>query len=143
MLAMCTSPTPEQLVELAGGLAMEAAARGDRPFGAVLISPHGEVVSMASNREVTSDDPTAHAERILLRGARSQGFTSPLRGYTVAVNAPPCSMCVAALSDAGVGSLIYRAESGAVVKNSPSVFAEQLSTRQSTPSPSSIVRSSE
>jgi tRNA(adenine34) deaminase len=117
--------------------------RGDPAFGAVLVSPHGEVVGMASNREITDGDPNAHAERVLLRAATAASIAAPLRGYTVAVNAEPCAMCASALVEAGVGSLIYGTPSGSVEKNSPIVFAEQLSARQSTPSPSSIVRSSE
>jgi tRNA(Arg) A34 adenosine deaminase TadA len=140
---MCVAPTPEQLIDLANGLAAEAAQRGDRPYGAVLVSPHGEVVAMTSNREISSGDPTAHAEVELLRAAAASGVAPPLGGYTVAVNDQPCAMCAAATLDAGVGLLIYPVASGAVVKNSPSVLAEQLSARQSTPSPSSIVRNSE
>jgi tRNA(adenine34) deaminase len=106
---MCVSPTPEQLVQAAMALAAEAAARGDAPFGAVLVSPHGEVVAMASNRQVSANDPTAHAELELLRAAAKAGYRPPLRGYNVAVNAEPCSMCASALVKAEVGSLIYGA----------------------------------
>jgi tRNA(Arg) A34 adenosine deaminase TadA len=140
---VCASPTPGQLVELADGLAAEAAGRGDRPYGAVLVSPHGEVEIMATNRERSAGDATAHAEMELLRAAARAGIATPLGNRTVAVNAEPCAMCASALLEAGVGSLVYRAHSGEVVKNSPIVFAEQLSARQSSPRPSSIVRRSE
>ncbi len=106
---MCVSPTPEQLVETAMGLAAEAAKRGDPPFGAVLVSPHGEVVAMASNRQVSSDDPTAHAELELLRAAARAGYRPPLSGHTIAVNAEPCSMCASAIAKAALGGLVYGA----------------------------------
>ena len=106
---MCVRPTPEQLVQTAMTLAAEAGARGDPPFGAVLLSPHGEVVAMASNRQSSGNDPTAHAELELLRAAAKAGYPPPLRGYTVAVNAEPCSMCASALVKAEVGKLIYGA----------------------------------
>jgi tRNA(adenine34) deaminase len=106
---MCVAPTPEQLVETAMTLAAEAGLRGDPPFGALLVSPHGEVAVMASNRQVSGGDPTAHAELELLRAAARAGHPPPLRGYTVVVNAEPCSMCAAALVKAEVGSLIYGA----------------------------------
>ena len=106
---MCIAPTPEQLVETAMTLAAEAGRRGDPPFGALLVSPHGEVVSMASNRQVSGSDPTGHAEIELLRAAARDGHRPPLRGYTVVVNAEPCSMCASALVKAEVGSLIYGA----------------------------------
>ena len=106
---MCVSPTPEQLVQTAMTLAAEAGKRGDPPFGALLVSPHGEVVAMASNRQVSAADPTAHAEMELLRGAARAGAPPSLRGYTVAVNAEPCSMCASALVKAEVGKLLYGA----------------------------------
>jgi tRNA(adenine34) deaminase len=106
---MCVSPTPTALVELAMGLAAEAGARGDPPFGAVLVSPHGEVVAMASNRQVSGNDPTAHAEIELLRAAARGGTHLPLRAHTLVVNAEPCSMCASAIVKAGVGSLVYGA----------------------------------
>ena len=90
-------------------LAAEAGRRGDPPFGAVLVSPHGEVVAIASNRQLSGGDPTAHAELELLRAAASDGHRPPLRGYTVVVNAEPCSMCASALVKAEVGALIYGA----------------------------------
>ena len=106
---MCVAPTPAQLVELAMTLAAEAGRRGDPPFGAVLVSAHGEVVAMASNRQVSGNDPTAHAELELLRAAARAGYGPPLLGSTVAVNAEPCSMCASALVKAELGSLIYGA----------------------------------
>lgn len=106
---MCVAPTPEQLVQTSMTLATEAGRRGDPPFGALLVSPHGEVVVMASNRQVSGDDPTAHAEIELLRAAARDGHRPPLRGYTVVVNGEPCSMCASALVKADVGSLIYGA----------------------------------
>ena len=106
---MCASPTPEQLVAMTMTLAAEAARRGDPPFGAVLVSAQGEVVAMASNRQVSSDDPTAHAEIELLRAAPRAGYRPPLRGCTVVINAEPCSMCASALVKAEVGALVYGA----------------------------------
>jgi len=106
---MCVAPTPEQLVETAMTLAAEAGIRGDPPFGALLVSPHGEVVAVASNRQLSGADITAHAEIDLLRAGARAGHRSPLRGYTVVVNAEPCSMCASALVKAEVGALIYGA----------------------------------
>lgn len=109
MAAMCVSPTQEALVRLAMGLAAEAGNRGDPPFGAVLVSPHGEVVAMASNRQVSAKDPTAHAEIELLRAAAHAGIAPPLTGHAVVVNAEPCSMCASALVKAAVSELVYGA----------------------------------
>ena len=109
MPRMCVTPTHEALVQLAMTLAAEAAGRGDPPFGALLVSPHGEVVAMASNRQVSGDDPTAHAEIELLRVAARSGYRPPLAGHTLVVNAEPCSMCASAIVKAAPAALVYGA----------------------------------
>jgi tRNA(adenine34) deaminase len=52
-------------------LALEAAsaavAKGEVPVGAVLAADSGEVLAVASNAQITSCDPTAHAEMLALR----------------------------------------------------------------------------
>lgn len=90
-------------------LAGEAGARGDPPFGALLLDPDGAVVARASNRQVSADDPTAHSEIELLRLAARSDHRSPLRGYRIVVNAEPCSMCASAIVKAELAELIYGA----------------------------------
>ncbi len=128
---MCVSPTPEQLVEAAMTLASEAAARGDPPFGALLVSPHGEVVAMASNRQVSGDDPTAHAEVELLRAAARAGHRPPLSSYTMAINAEPCSMCASAVVKAGLGALVFGAPHEAHMD--PKLGSEEVFARSARP----------
>ena len=90
-------------------LAGEAGTRGDPPFGAVLVDRFGTVVARASNRQVSGDDPTAHSEIELLRAAAWAGHRAPLDGYTIVVNAEPCSMCASAIVKAAAAELIYGA----------------------------------
>lgn len=90
-------------------LAAEAGRRGDPPFGALLVSPQAEVVAMASNRQVSATDPTAHAEIVLLREAARAGYAPPLHGCTIVVNAEPCSMCASAIVKAAPAALLYGA----------------------------------
>ena len=99
----------EVLSRAAMALAAEAGARGDPPFGALLVDRDGVVVSRASNRQVSGDDPTAHAEIELLRLAAAAGHRWPLRGYVMVVNAEPCSMCASAIVKAELDELIYGA----------------------------------
>jgi len=49
--------------------ARAAAARGEVPVGAVVVSPTGEVLAVAGNRTLELRDPTAHAETLAIRGA--------------------------------------------------------------------------
>ena len=99
----------EALVRAAMRLAAEAGDRGDPPFGSLLVDPTGVVVAQASNRQVSGDDPTAHAEIELLRAAARAGHRAPLEGYLVAVNAEPCSMCASAVVKAAPDEIVFGA----------------------------------
>lgn len=97
------------LVQIAMAVAGEAGERGDPPFGALLVDPEGNVVARASNRQVSGDDPTAHAEIELLRLASRTGRRPPPRGYSLVVNAEPCSMCASTIVKTEPDQLIYGA----------------------------------
>ena len=88
-------------------LAADAGGRGDPPFGAVLVDPSGAIVARASNRQVSGDDPTAHAEIELLRLAARAGHRPPLAGHVIAVNAEPCSMCASAIVKTAPDELVF------------------------------------
>ena len=97
------------LVRQAMALAAEAGARGDATFGALLVDGSGSVVARASNRQVSADDPTAHSEIELLRVVARAGHRRPLEGFTLVVNAEPCSMCASAIVKASPSTLVYGA----------------------------------
>ena len=99
----------EAWVREAIGIAREAAARGDPPFGAVLVDVGGDVVVRSGTRQVSGDDPTAHAEIELLRAAARAGIRTPMAGYTIVVNAEPCSMCASAIVKAEADRLVFGA----------------------------------
>ena len=51
----------------------EAAARaGEVPVGAVLVDAKGTVIAAAGNRTRTDNDPTAHAEMVVIRAAAAK-----------------------------------------------------------------------
>ena len=89
--------------------ARAAAMLGEVPVGAVLLDPQGRVVATAGNRTEADNDPTAHAEILVIReGCRLAG--SPrLPGYRLWVTLEPCPMCAAAISAARIASLHYGA----------------------------------
>lgn len=94
-------------------LAIEASAsalaRGDMPFGAVLVSPTGEQLHVAGNDQVTGGDFTGHAEMALLRQASMRLGREALRGCTVYASGEPCAMCAGALFWSGIARLVYAA----------------------------------
>jgi len=63
-------------MRLALAQAEAAASRGEVPIGAVLVSADGEVLAADGNRIVATRDPTAHAEMLVLRGARRDSAMS-------------------------------------------------------------------
>ena len=89
--------------------AQAAAARGEVPVGAVVVSPTGEVVARAGNRTRELSDPTAHAEILALRAACAQAGSERLPGHDLYVTLEPCPMCAAAISNARIARLYYGA----------------------------------
>ena len=87
----------------------EALARGDRPYGAVLVSAQGELLHEAGNREITGSDCTAHAETVLVREAQAKLGLEALRDGTVYASGEPCAMCAGAMFWAGVRRVVWAA----------------------------------
>ncbi|MCA0997852.1 nucleoside deaminase [Alloyangia pacifica] len=96
-------------MELALAEARAAAARGEVPVGAVLVSPKGEVVATAGNRTRELNDPTAHAEILVLRAGCAALGSERLPEHDLYVTLEPCPMCAAAISFARIRRLYYGA----------------------------------
>lgn len=86
--------------------AEKAAALGETPIGAVLVIK-GEVLAAAHNMRETWQDPTAHAESIVVREASTRCGRWRLSDATVYVTMEPCLMCAGALVLARIGRLVY------------------------------------
>ena len=89
-------------------LAAEAAAAGEVPVGAVVVSA-GRVVGRGANRPITSHDPTAHAEVVALRDAATRLGNYRLPGCELYVTLEPCAMCVGAMIHARIARVVYGA----------------------------------
>ena len=88
----------------------EARAAGDRgevPVGAVIADESGVIVAQAGNRTRERNDPTAHAEILVLRAACQLAGSERLPGYSLYVTLEPCPMCAAAISFARIARLYY------------------------------------
>lgn len=83
-----------------------AAAAGEVPVGAVAVF-EGRVVARAHNLRETDQDPTAHAELLVLREVARALGTWRLTGVTLYVTLEPCPMCAGALVNARVDRVVW------------------------------------
>ena len=96
-------------MELALSEARAAAKRGEVPVGAVVVDPQGQVVAAAGNRTRADNDPTAHAEMLVIRAACAAAGSERLTDYYLYGTLEPCAMCAAAISAARIAKLYYGA----------------------------------
>ncbi len=104
--------------------ARAAAERGEVPVGAVIAGPDG-IVAQAGNRTRELNDPTAHAEMLVIREACKTLGKERLTGFDLYVTLEPCPMCAAAISNARIARLYYGAgdpKSGGVGQG-PRIFS--------------------
>jgi len=94
-------------------LALEQArscvAAGDVPVGAVLMRAD-EVIAAAGNARERLQDPTAHAEMLVLRRAARATGSWRLDGCTLVVTLEPCAMCAGAIVLARVDRVVFGAD---------------------------------
>jgi tRNA(adenine34) deaminase len=86
-----------------------AQQQGEVPVGAVLVA-NNECIASAFNQPISTNDPTAHAEMLVLREAAKQLNNYRLLDTTLYVTLEPCAMCAMAMVHARVGRLVYGAK---------------------------------
>jgi tRNA(adenine34) deaminase len=96
-------------METALAEASGAVSRDEVPIGACLVDEAGVMIASASNRTITDNDPTAHAEILVLRHAASALGNYRLTGTTLYTTIEPCVMCAGALVNARVKRLVFGA----------------------------------
>jgi len=85
---------------------------------------NGTIVAQAGNRCRELDDPTAHAEMLVIRAACAALGQERLEGAALYVTLEPCPMCAGAISNARLARLYYGAgdpKSGGVAQG-PRIF---------------------
>ena len=119
-----TSPSSTPM-DLALALAEEAAAAGEAPVGAVIVDGD-TVLASAQNRMERDNDPTAHAELLVIRAALAARGTGRLDGCDLYVTLEPCTMCAGAISHARLRRVYYGAEDpkAGAVDNGVRYFAQ-------------------
>ncbi|MCH1486154.1 MAG: nucleoside deaminase [Alphaproteobacteria bacterium] len=104
-----------------------AAAAGEVPVGAVLVSAQGAVLARTGNQMSALNDPTAHAEIVAIRQACEALGNERLSGCRLYVTLEPCPMCAGAIAEARIAKLFYGAADvkGGAVDNGVALFDQK------------------
>lgn len=89
--------------------AKEAYTLGEVPIGAILVKDN-EIIARGHNETILSNDPTAHAEILVLRRGASVLKNYRLIGSTLYVTVEPCPMCTGAMIQSRIKKLVYGAD---------------------------------
>ncbi|MDR2119784.1 MAG: nucleoside deaminase [Tannerella sp.] len=88
--------------------ARAAAAEGEVPVGAVMVC-NDRIIARAHNQTERLNDPTAHAEMLVVTAAAGVMGAKYLADCTLYVTVEPCVMCAGAIAWAQIGTLVYGA----------------------------------
>ncbi len=88
--------------------AEQAAADGDYPVGAVIVS-NEDIISAQHTRVHSLCDPTAHAEILVIREAAIKLNKHDLSGCFLYTTLEPCPMCTAAAIWANLKGIVFGA----------------------------------
>ncbi len=94
-------------MEMALEEAALAAAEGEVPVGAVIVSLERGVIARAHNQRETLKDPTAHAEMIAITQAAQALGSWRLENAILYVTLEPCPMCAGAIVLARLPTVVY------------------------------------
>jgi tRNA(adenine34) deaminase len=120
-----------QFMQQALAEARAAAAAGEVPIGAVLVLDE-KILARSGNRTIRDNDPTAHAEIIVLREAARILGNYRLADTTLYVTIEPCSMCAGAMIQARIPRLVYGADDpkGGAVRSCFEILSHPLLNHQ-------------
>jgi len=82
---------------------------GEVPVGALVIGRSNKVLARDHNRCISRNDPTAHAEILVIRQAAKLVENYRLNGLTMVVTIEPCPMCMGAIINARLDTLVFGA----------------------------------
>ena len=106
-------PTSENyhdwLIQQAYAQAQIAQSLDEVPIGAVIANPQGQIIAANHNRRHLDNDPTAHAEVLVIKQAAEILGDWRLTGCTLAVTLEPCPMCSGAIVLSRISTIVFGA----------------------------------
>ena len=88
--------------------AHQAQCNDEVPVGAVLVKGD-KIIACASNSSISLNDPSAHAEMLVIRKAAQSLNNYRIPGTTIYVTLEPCMMCAGAMLHARIQRLVFGA----------------------------------
>jgi len=98
-----------EMMRVALEAARNAIASGDIPVGAAIFNSSGELVAKAHNERELHNDPTAHAEIVVIRKAAEKLGDWHLTDHTLVVTLEPCAMCAGAIAQSRLQTVVFGA----------------------------------
>jgi guanine deaminase len=98
----------ELFMRRAIALALENIRAGGGPFAAVIVKG-GRIIAEGANRVTSTNDPTAHAEVVVIREACRILTDFQLSGCDLYTTCEPCPMCLGAIYWARPAHIFYAA----------------------------------
>jgi tRNA(Arg) A34 adenosine deaminase TadA len=103
-IAQAVQPDDERFMRMA----IAEAARGDYPFGSVIVRD-GKVMVKGRNLAKQEKNPTAHGEMVAIRRFLTRYGPDKLKGTTLYTSGESCAMCMGAILWCGISRLVYGA----------------------------------
>ena len=105
--------------------AIKARKKNEVPVGAIIVDGCGNVIAKAHNLVETRNDPTCHAEKLVIEKALKITGQKFLNDCDIWVTLEPCVMCAGLIKQTRIRRLYYGAEDkkGGAVDNGVRVFS--------------------
>ena len=106
--------------------AIKARKKNEVPVGAIIVDRCGNVIAKAHNLVETRNDPTCHAEKLVIEKALKITGERFLNDCDIWVTLEPCVMCAGLIKQTRIRRLYYGAEDkkGGAVDNGVRVFSD-------------------
>ena len=89
--------------------AIEGVAKGQSPFGAVVVGPDGTQLAAEHNQVLSTLNPTLHAEVVAIAAACSAMKTTKLNGSWLFTTGEPCPICIATAATVEISQVVFGA----------------------------------
>ena len=106
--------------------AIKARKKNEVPVGAIIVDGCGHVIAKAHNLVETRNDPTCHAEKLVIEKALKITGQKFLNDCDIWVTLEPCVMCAGLIKQTRIRRLYYGAEDkkGGAIDNGFRIFSD-------------------